>query len=547
MHIRYNQAGYFPHQTKSIIIQSDVDIALQRWCIATSQNQIVCEGVLNQSIQGITEYTPKSYNYTIDFSHIQTCGTYVFSIDSHEISILISESPYSAYAHDVLYGIRARRSASNNSLIHGYSHGGDAACDIFMRVNNSNSEWNKRDDGKQANMLGGWYDAGDYMKFTHTIAYTTYFLLLAYEHNPLLFSNVFSNSHTDLNDLLDEAKYGLDFLMKTLPEKDIFIIQVGGHLDHTQGERLPEHDTLDGARECYAALSKPQMGLTVAALALGARIFATTSYSHEAQNYKEKALEIFYAAIESNEPPAWNETDKEVFYADSTSNDNMELAAIELFKCTQNVRFLQEATQNVNNQEQVLWASWAHVGLHAHALLIPFYKEIIPKVESNLRFFKQIGDAENNIWHTPHESTWGTLYSYFSVANAAFLFKQATGSSEFHEIQYHVLDFLFGVNPWGIAFIASEKLAHSISSTYAIMYRIQPHIFPRGEIAEGPTTKEIHNANNSVFNPPHNAQLWHAEFNTNTFTFFEQPGDYICMETTITGLADGLFLLATAH
>lgn len=545
MHIRYNQAGYTPQQKKRIVILSDHDISEATWRICNAEHAIICSGSVPPSIQGKTKYTTKPYNYEIDFSDITSCGNYSFSIDnSEEIHIRILENPYSSFPLDILSTIRARRSGSHDAIIHAFSHGGDAACPVYMREQHSNRNWKPSSSQKTVNMLGGWYDAGDYIKFTHTIAYTTYFLLKAYEQNPHPFIHSFEFSKTDLNDVLDEAKWGLDFLMKTMPEKDLFIIQVGGHADHEQGERLPEHDSLDGARECYAALSQPQMGLTAAALALGARLFAQTAYSQEAQEYETKACEIYAAAKQSTEPPAWFESDIEVYYADATAHDNMELAAVELYVSTGKDVYKQDAISFVDADYQALWASWADVAMHAHALLIPHHQEILPVLQKNLSYFNAIAHKTGNLWHSPHKSTWGTLYSYFSVANCSYLYKQASGLTEFDSVRQQVLDYLFGINPWGIAFIASQQLPHSITSTYALLYRLQADIFPRGEIAEGPTTREMHEQNQYRFIPPHNPNLWHKEFNTDEYTFFEQAGDYVCMETTITGLADGFFLLA---
>jgi len=182
----------------------------------------------------------------------------------------------------------------------------------------------------------------------------------------------------------------------------------------------------------------------------------------------------------------------------------------------------------------------------AHTVLYPDYTSIGAPLIADLTYFNQIRNRTNNIWKAPHESTWGTLYSYFEVANAAMEYQKLSNSTTYEPLVLDVLNYFYGQNPWGLSFIASEDLPKSITSTYAVMYRLQPQIFPRGEIAEGPTTADEHLANEEWFDPIHNPNLWHKEFNSPDFTFFEEPGDYVCMETTISGLADGLFLLATA-
>ena len=544
--ISYNQAGYYPEHNKRIIIQSDISLQGTEWNFRDIFNTVVLSGTIAPSIQGVTDYTAKSYNYEIPFSSITTQGIYTFELQGHEaIEISINCDPYSDFIFKALRGIRVRRSNSEDALIHGLSHTGDISCPIYERGAN-NSDWSPRSDNKTANMLGGWYDAGDYIKFTLTCAYATYFILKSYDTNPELFRNRKTYSTTALNDMLDEAKHGLDFLMKTMPEPGIFIIQTGGHLDHTQGLRMPENDLLDGQRECYSALSKTQMGLTAAALALGAKIFSAEGFNTEASQYAQKAEDIFEAALASTESPAWWEGGYEVFYADNSEADNMALAALELYRLTGENTYLTHAQNFSQLAGSSYWAAWSNVNMTAHANIYPYHSPALTPLTQDLQYFRSFAQAAGNIWNTPHATTWGTLYSYFSVAHGALQHALVTEQSTFEDMAIDVLDYTFGLNHWGLAFMASEKLPHSITSAYAVMYRLQPHLFPTGEIAEGPTDATTHANNRTWFSPAHNPNLWHADYNTPNFTFFEQDGDYVCMETTLGGLADGLFLLSLA-
>jgi len=79
--------------------------------------------------------------------------------------------------------------------------------------------------GKTYDVEGGWYDAGDFGKYTVTGAYSIWMLLNLYEQygyevNGLIPEDV--DGENGINDLLDEAKYELDYLFKMqVPEEGI--------------------------------------------------------------------------------------------------------------------------------------------------------------------------------------------------------------------------------------------------------------------------------------------------------------------------------------
>lgn len=546
--VRYNKAGYDPVRPKKIIVIADNNCSAYTWRIKNSSNVIVLNGTLGASVTGTGNYMPKAFNHEFTFTTLETIGTYTVEIDNlPNFTISISCKPYAFILPEILRTIRVRRSGSADALDHGISHMGDASCRTYDRNGTNNGSWSPAVDNKYVNMVGGFYDAGDYIKFTLTNAYLTYYMLRSYETAPELFDGVKTYSTTSLDDLLDECKWGLDFLMRTMPDANEFIIQTGGAADHNEWPpRLPENDALNGSRECYSSFSKTQMGLTAAALALGAKIFQTKGLTTEANAYQAKAVQIYNAAKASVTTNAWWQGGFEVFYADNTANDNMELAAIELYLKTNTASYLTDAQTYGIAAGSAGWSSWANVNLTAHSRLLPYYAAIQTSITNDLNTFLGIANNANNRWRLPHNSVWGSLYSQFSVAHGALQYKMANANTTYDQFGYDVVDYTFGRNPWGLGFIASQNLTGTITSSYATIYKLQPAKFPHGEIAEGPAPAADHSSNTPYFSPAHNAGLWHSQFNTAQFTFFEQPGDYVCMETTICGLADGLFLMTLA-
>jgi PKD repeat protein len=550
-YVRYNYAGYDPVRPKVAIVMADDNCTGFAWALKNSSNVSVANGTLGASSAGAGNYMPKAFNYNIDFTSIQTIGTYTLEVANiGNYTIEIKCQPYKEYIHNVLRTIRVRRSGSSDALDHGLSHTGDASCSIYRKTgaNNNNSSWTIDPGNKKASMVGGHYDAGDYIKFTLTEAYLVYFLLRSYQTAPELFDGVKTYSTTPYDDMLDECKWGLDYLMKTLPDANEFIIQVGGYQDHNQGNRLPENDALNGSRQCYSEQSKTQMGYTAAALALGAKVFGDKGYTTLALQYQTKAIEIYAAAKASTKPNAWWQANNlsEVFYADDTPNDNMELAAVELYRLTNQATYLTDANTYATAAGPAYWASWGNVNMFAHARLYPFNTSVGSLINNDLSSFNTNANNANNLWRLPHASVWGSLYSQLICGSGAIQYQNTTGATTYSSMGYNVIDYLFGRNPWGLGFIATQNIPNTVKSSYAQIYKLQPTKFPFGEIAAGPAPSSDHSAQTAYFSPAHNANLWHKEFNTANFTFFEQPGDYVCMETTIVGLGDGIFLLTQA-
>ena len=90
-------------------------------------------------------------------------------------------------------------------------------------------------------------------------------MLFAYQKNPESFADEFDkDGHQSANgipDILDEAKWGLDWLLKMNPEKNVMFNQIADDRDH-KGFRLPNEDSLSYGkgfeRPVYFCTGKPQ-------------------------------------------------------------------------------------------------------------------------------------------------------------------------------------------------------------------------------------------------------------------------------------------------
>ena len=538
--IRYNNAGYAPNSKKIFIVLSDEDLSGTDYYFTNSPELLKIR--MPESSSGLSLHSPFTFNYTIDLSYLKSVGEYALEVKGTRITFKIKESPYSFLASDVLRYFRVQRSFSKYALDHKFSHRGDKRCEIHRRKDNHNDQWDMIDEfPKKINVSGGWYDAGDYIKFTLTTAHSAYNMLTAYEINPSLFQEK-KYSQTELNDLLDEASWGLDFLMKISEDKDEFIIQVGGFRDHQERDRLPEHDELNGYRECYSAFSATQMGYTAAALALGSQIFKDVN-PEKANLYGERAKRI-YERAKFIENCAWVKQGWETFYKDETPFDNLLLASIELYKLTQDEKYKSDGKSFSDRAKRSYWASWSNINPMAQIKAQHFLGIENTYATQDLTMFKEIAVSEGNIWQVPHKYTWGSLYSFMAVANASALHsiyeKDTTYSINFHS----TLNYSLGKNNWGMSFYASQEIPNSVENVYSQTYILQPKLYPTGAVAEGPGDRSTHEQLKKYFAiPKHNP---FDRFNSPGTVFYDYETDFQTMETTIVGQGEGLLLIALA-
>jgi hypothetical protein len=120
-------------------------------------------------------------------------------------------------------------------------------------------------DSTHIDVSGGWHDATDYLQYSMTSANATYHLLAAYRDFPEIFTDEhMANGLPGSNkvaDVFDEARWGLDWLLKMHPRPDWMFNQLADDRDHV-GFRLPVNDKADYGkgqeRPVYFVTGEPQ-------------------------------------------------------------------------------------------------------------------------------------------------------------------------------------------------------------------------------------------------------------------------------------------------
>ncbi|CRZ35393.1 cellulose binding domain-containing protein [Herbinix hemicellulosilytica] len=287
-------------------------------------------------------------------------------------------------------------------------------------------------------LTGGWYDAGDHVKFNLPMAYSQAMLAWAvYEAEDAL------ERSGQLGYLLDAIKWVSDYLIKCHPSANVFYYQVGdGNLDHSWWGPA---EVMQMKRPSYKVdLSSP--GSTVvaeaaAALASAAVVFADRDPSYAATCIRH-AKELYNFAEVTKSDSGY--TAANGFYTSHSGfYDELSWAGVWLYLATGDETYLDKAEQYVaywgtEPQTDIISYKWAHCwdDVHYGACLLlakitnkQVYKDAI---ERHLDYWS-VGYNGERINYTPkglaYLDTWGALRYATTTAFLASVYADWEGCS----------------------------------------------------------------------------------------------------------------------
>ena len=360
-YIRVNQVGYLASASKRAYLMSTDSEAGATFAIKNSSGTTVYSAAIGAN-QG--KWGSFTYVYALDFDAFSTAGSYTISVaspiaaTSPSFRIDSGTNVYSTPLANSLFYYETSRDGPNyiaNSLRTAPGHLNDETASAYFTptFTKNDSAGPLTATGAVLDASGGWWDAGDYLKFVETHSYTVALMLAGIRDFPGQMGNGSAASN-----FTSEAQFGLDWLQKMwVDSSQTLYYQVGvasGGRNYTGDHdiwRLPQAD--DNWQGCGAgyqyichrpvflntaggsgALISPNIaGRLAADFALCYKVFAAsnTAYANQCLTSAEHIFNLANTSPSGNllTVGPWD------FYPEVEWRDDMELGATELYFAVQ--------------------------------------------------------------------------------------------------------------------------------------------------------------------------------------------------------------------
>ncbi len=371
IYLRVNQIGYFPGDAKIAVAFSESKKPVSFELVDAKDGRSVWGPVHVKKNSGA--YGRYHYYHLLDFSSFRESGTYqirILKTGEESLPFRIGSHVYQGLANKMLIFMRQQRCGYNPFL--------DQVC----HHKDGRTAYGPMPDGTYIDVSGGWHDAGDFLKYLMTSSNTVGRLLFCYQENPAKFpDSVDALGHPRPNgipDVLDEAKWGLDWMLKMHPAPDELFHQVADDRDHLGVVwKLPSKDSANygwgpgSYRVVYYATGKPQglgkykntstgianlAGRYAAVMAMAARIWEQDlSDTVTAHRFLKAARQVYKMGLAQPGNQEGTPYLSPFRYHESTWADDMEWGATELYKVTGTKSYLDQAIKYARKIGSISW------------------------------------------------------------------------------------------------------------------------------------------------------------------------------------------------
>ncbi|MBG0820543.1 glycoside hydrolase family 9 protein [Planomonospora sp. ID91781] len=320
------------------------------------------------------------------------------------------------------------------------------------------------DDGKDAglDLTGGWYDAGDHVKFGLPMAFTT--TMLAW--GAVEYRDAYSSSG-QLTHLLNNLKFVNDYFIKAHPSPNVLYGQVGhGGKDHAWWGPAEAMQMERPAYKIDATCGGSDLaGETAAAMAASSLVFRPTNAAY-ADTLVKHARELYSFADTVRKKYSECITDAQGYYNSwSGYNDELVWGAIWLHRATGEASYLAKAesyydnlgTEPQSTTKSYKWTiAWDDKSYGSYVLLhkLTGKQRYLDDANRWLDYWT-VGVNGQKIRYSPGGQAvldrWGSLRYAANTSFAALVhadsITDATRKARYHDFAKRQIDYALGDNP----------------------------------------------------------------------------------------------------
>lgn len=567
VHLRANQQGYLPDAAKTgLVLASNASLDGPFQVADTTSGQVIYEGAVERIVRAAWGRFPAVAQ--LDFSSVTRTGRFELRLrGTNSASFEIGLECFASFPDQLLEFMRQQRCGFNSWL--------NTECHAF----DGRTAYGPLSSGTALDARGGWHDAADQLKYLLTSANATAQMLLAFQiaegskANPSLSDRCDAQGlprADGIPDLLNEARWGLDWMLKLHPAPDQLYHQVADDRDHW-GMRLPQNERADygwgpgSNRVVYFANGLPQglgryqsestglanlAGRYAAAMALAAQLRTNYFAERFATRCLTAAKEVYSLGKAQEGVQQGNSFGAPYRYAETTWADDMEWGAAELFRATGQSEYLADARRYAHLAGSEGWMGRPETG---HYQFYPFMNV------GHFRLFAVVDDpfrAKLAAWYregiercrtTADKSPVGIGVPFIWCSNNLLVglvtqclaYEHMTGDSVYRLFMARHRDWLFGSNPWGYSMImgvGSRSPQHPHLMTTHLTGRSLA-----GGLVDGPVYERIFKSLRGVSITEPDPLL---EFQDAQAVYHDDVQDYSTNEPTMDGTASAILMWA---
>lgn len=489
-----DQFGYRPHDAKVAIIRNPkvgYD-ASETYTPGTTfqvinleSKQVLFEGSIDYKTSGESDSYYGDEVWWFDFSSVQEPGTYYIfdgTNNTRSYSFKIAEDVYNSVLKDAARmffyqraGHEKKSKYAGSAWADGASHVGykqDKECRLFSDLKSTKSK----------DVHGGWYDAGDYNKYTTWGCNYVENLLSAYLENPEIWTDDFNipESGNGIPDILDEVKWEMDWILRMQNEDGSVLCVV-----NLPSGTPPSSVT---AQTAYGPATTNASYAAAKAFAIGYLTYKDINKSYAETLYSAAITAWNWA--EANPAVEFYNAQNSVAAGEQEGGEEDRLvqrlsASLYLYEMTGEKNYLTVFESNYTKLRFFKWYNYFNQYQQIDQLMLLHYitmdnvsETIQNKIRTNLKAailksgdFEAMRESDSYRSYTRHYN-WGSNSHKCFYGIMYYLFAEkdlCSDTDEYKSIAEDYIHYIHGVNPFAMVYLTNMN-EHGASNSVNQMY-----------------------------------------------------------------------------